>query len=68
MHRVGFLLMDGFQVMALAAQSVFEYANLVAGEPFYRIDSYSVAGGPVRSSLGMAVETRPASARITVDT
>ncbi|PLP97226.1 GlxA family transcriptional regulator [Cupriavidus pauculus] len=68
MHRVGFLLMDGFQVMALAAQSVFEYANLVAGEPFYRIESYSVAGGPVRSSLGMAVETRPASTRVTIDT
>lgn len=68
MHRVGFLLMDGFQVMALAAQSVFEYANMVTGEPFYRIDNFSVDGGQVRSSLGMLVDTRAASARVAIDT
>lgn len=68
MHRVGFLLTDGFQVMTLAAQSVFEYANMVAGEPFYGIDAFSIDGGAVRSSLGMAVDTRQASARATVDT
>lgn len=68
MHRVGFLLTDGFQVMTLAAQSVFEYANMVAGEAFYKIDAFSLEGGPVRSSLGMAVDTRPASARAMVDT
>lgn len=68
MHRVGFLLMDGFQVMALAAQSVFEYANFVLEQPFYRIDNMSVEGGPVRSSLGMIVETRSASLRAPVDT
>ncbi|TKC88701.1 GlxA family transcriptional regulator [Trinickia terrae] len=32
MHRVGFLLSDGFQVMALATQSVFEYANATVGD------------------------------------
>ncbi|AZG16894.1 GlxA family transcriptional regulator [Cupriavidus pauculus] len=68
MHRVGFLLTDGFQMMTLGAQAVFEYANLVAGEPFYRIDVYAVPGGPVRSSLGVMVEARPATARVTVDT
>ncbi|ABF11387.1 transcriptional regulator GlxA family with amidase domain [Cupriavidus metallidurans] len=68
MHNIGFLLTDGFQVMALATQSVFEYANLVAGEPFYRIRNYSIDGGPVVSSLGMTVETHAASARVAVDT
>jgi len=68
MHRIGFLLMDGFQVMALATQSVFEYANMVAGEPFYRVENYSVNGGPVTSSMGMAVETRAAGAHAAVDT
>jgi transcriptional regulator GlxA family with amidase domain len=68
MHRIGFLLIDGFQVMALATQSVFEYANMVAGEPFYAIDNYSIAGGPVRSSLGMRVETRAVGPRTAVDT
>ena len=68
MHRIGFLLTDGFQVMALATQSVFEYANLVAGETFYRIDNYSIEGGPVVSSLGMTVDTRPATTRVTIDT
>jgi hypothetical protein len=45
MHRIGFLLSDGFQVMALAAQSVFEYANVATGDPFYKLDNYSVDGG-----------------------
>lgn len=68
MHRVGFLLMDGFQVMALAAQSVFEYANMVVGQPFYRIDNFSMDGGQAGSSLGMRVDTRAVSLRSTVDT
>jgi transcriptional regulator GlxA family with amidase domain len=68
MHRIGYLLSDGFQVMALASQAVFEYANLVLREPFYRVESYSVAGGGVRSSLGMFVSTRPLSVRASIDT
>lgn len=68
MHRIGFLVMDGFQIMTLATQAVFEYANMVAGEPFYEIGSYSVDGGPVRSSLGMVVETRAVGAEHAVDT
>ncbi|MGR3907397.1 GlxA family transcriptional regulator [Burkholderia sp. SR8] len=69
MHRIGFLISDGFQIMALAAQSVFEYANLGAGEPFYAMDNYSVDGGDVRSSLGLPVATRALRGRrIDVDT
>ena len=37
MHRLGFVLSDGFQLMALATQSVFEFANFVAGEAFYEL-------------------------------
>lgn len=58
MHRIGYLLADGFQVMSLATQTVFELANTVAGEPFYVIENFSASGRPVRSSLGMSVETR----------
>lgn len=68
MHRIGFLISDGFQIMALATQSVFEYANLAAGEPFYVMDNYSVEGGDVRSSLGLSVATRALSGRVDVDT
>ncbi|CAL8478509.1 GlxA family transcriptional regulator [Caballeronia sp. S22] len=68
MHRVGYLLSEGFQVMALASQSVFEYANITAGEAFYRIENHSTTGGEVRSSLGMKIDTRPVSPRIAVDT
>ncbi len=68
MHRIGFLLSDGFQIMALAPQSVFEFANRVAGEPFYTLDNFSPDGGEVRSSLGIAVGTRPLRAAGAVDT
>ncbi|MFW0753937.1 GlxA family transcriptional regulator [Pseudomonas sp. H11T01] len=62
MHRIGYVLADGFQVMSLASQTVFEYANEVVGEPFYAIENFSAAGGAVRSSLGMIIETRPLDA------
>lgn len=59
MHRVGYLLTEGFQVMSLATQAVFEFANKVAGEPVYRIQNFSLEGGMVRSSLGMQIDTLP---------
>ena len=68
MHRIGFLISDGFQIMALAAQSVFEYANMGMSEPFYAMANYSVDGGDVRSSLGLPVATRALRGRIAVDT
>jgi hypothetical protein len=39
---------DGFQVMALASQSLFKCANVVAGEAFYSIENFSVAGSEGR--------------------
>lgn len=59
MHRIRYLLTDNFQVMAVATQSVFEFANKVAGEPFYSIETFSLAGGAVRSSIGMSIDTLP---------
>ena len=44
------LLPAGFQVMALATQAVFEFANVVAGEPFYEMTCYSMPGGSVKAS------------------
>lgn len=68
MHRIGYVLTEGFQVLALATQSVFEFANLVTGESFYAVENYSAAGGEVRSSLGLSVGTRALSARCQADT
>ncbi|KVC66133.1 AraC family transcriptional regulator [Burkholderia ubonensis] len=68
MHRIGFLISDGFQIMALVPQSVFEYANMVAGDAFYALENFSADGGEVRSSLGVAVGTRSLRGKIDVDT
>jgi transcriptional regulator GlxA family with amidase domain len=70
MHRIGYLLSDGFQVMTMATQSVFEYANFVMGSPFYALENYSEEGGEVRSSLGMNIGAlrMPAPARSRIDT
>jgi transcriptional regulator GlxA family with amidase domain len=58
MHRIGYLLSDDFQVMSLATQTVFEYANLVAPAPFYAIEIFSITGGMVHSSIGLGAQTR----------
>lgn len=68
MHRINYLLKDGFQVLALATQAVFEYANVVAGEPSYQIDNFSLAGGATRSSLGLTITVQPLSASSGADT
>ncbi|HEY0121287.1 MAG TPA: GlxA family transcriptional regulator [Rhizobium sp.] len=57
MQRVAFLLYPGFQVMSLAAASVFEFANLDGNEPIYDISYVSETGGRIVSSIGMAVDT-----------
>ena len=68
MHRIGYVLSDGFQVMALATQAAFEYANFVAKDNFYAVENYSESGGEVRSSLGVAVGTRALSPRSVAQT
>ncbi|TXI22475.1 MAG: GlxA family transcriptional regulator [Roseateles sp.] len=59
MHKLGFVMSDGFQVMAFAVQTVFELANLALGDRFYAFHCYSLNGGLVRSSNGMSLMTRP---------
>jgi transcriptional regulator GlxA family with amidase domain len=60
MQRVGFVIYPGFSVISLAALSVIEFANLAAGEPAYEVHMLSEAGGSVRSSIGVTVETTAA--------
>lgn len=64
MHRVGYLITEGFQIMSLATQAVFEFANIAAGETVYKIQNFSVGGGTVRSSPGMYMDTLPLGALV----
>lgn len=68
MHRLGFVLSPGFQLIGLGTQSVFEFANLVAGAPFYDLSCYSAEGGDVHSSSGVPVHTRALGASTQADT
>jgi transcriptional regulator GlxA family with amidase domain len=63
MQRIGFVVPEGFQMIGLAAQAVFEFANLVAGKPVYEVRVLSENGGLVRSSLGIALQTERFSGR-----
>jgi transcriptional regulator GlxA family with amidase domain len=57
MHRVGFIVPQGFQLMSLAALTAFELANLPPSGPHYDVRLLSAHGGPVRSSSGMILQT-----------
>jgi transcriptional regulator GlxA family with amidase domain len=59
MLRIGIVLYPGFQVMNLTLTTVFEFTNLVAGKPVYDVVLLSEGGGPVPTSAGFSVETRP---------
>jgi len=63
MQRIGFVVAEGFQMMALATQAVFEYSNRVAGKTVYEMRVLSENGGLVHSSLGIALQTERFSAR-----
>jgi transcriptional regulator GlxA family with amidase domain len=67
MHRIGYVLPDGFQVMALATQAVFELANLVADQPFYAVETYALDGA-AHASTGLVLQARPLTARSSADT
>ncbi|WP_313683717.1 AraC family transcriptional regulator, partial [Pantoea sp.] len=68
MHRVGLLIADQFQSLALSTLSIFEFANLVIGEPFYQCTVYSEAGGQVSSSYGISVSSMALSDHAEADT
>ncbi|TFW19591.1 GlxA family transcriptional regulator [Duganella callida] len=57
MQRIGFVVAAGFQLVGLAAQSVFEYANLAAGRPAYAVSLLSENGGLVPTSSGLMLQT-----------
>jgi transcriptional regulator GlxA family with amidase domain len=67
MQRIGFVVPDGFQMVGLAAQSVFEFANDAAGKQVYKIHVLSEDGRPVRSSLGITLHSE-AFSRTAFDT
>ena len=58
MHRIGYLLTDGFQMLALGTQSVFEFANAGLDQPFYAVEQYALEAGGVRSSMGVTVSCK----------
>ncbi len=59
MQRVGFIVLPGFQILSVAALSVFEFANWEIGEPVYDMHLLSETGGSIRSSIGISVATEP---------
>lgn len=68
MHRIGYLLTDGFQMLALGTQSVFEFANAVLAQPFYSVEHYAIAAGGVSSSMGVSVACKPIAEAGRLDT
>ncbi len=57
MHKIGYVVFPGFQLLGLAAVTAFEMANLQLGEPAYEIELLSEPGG--ESSAGFGVITKP---------
>jgi transcriptional regulator GlxA family with amidase domain len=57
MQNIGFVVFPNFQVMSFSAISVFEIANLVAGDTIYRVSLLSQHGGQVHTSAGFSVGT-----------
>lgn len=68
MHRIGLIISDNFQMLALSTLTVFEFANIVAGEDFYQTTVYSEHGGAVRSSSGIGIDSAPLSTDPQIDT
>jgi len=56
---IAFVVFPGFQVVDLAAVTVFEVANSLPGGPFYDITLLSEQGGKVISSAGVGVDSLP---------
>jgi transcriptional regulator GlxA family with amidase domain len=57
MHRIGFVLFPGAQILCTAPITVFEMANMASSKPFYEVQVLSESGGPVRTSSGITVGT-----------
>jgi transcriptional regulator GlxA family with amidase domain len=59
MLTVAMIVAPGFQVMNLAALTVFEIVNVKAEQPVYDIHFLSEEGGLVQSSMGTPIATEP---------
>lgn len=59
MHKIGYVVFPGFQLLGFAAVTAFEMANLQLGEPAYDIELLSEPGGEIKSSAGFGVITKP---------
>ncbi|MBC9879874.1 GlxA family transcriptional regulator [Bradyrhizobium sp. INPA01-394B] len=59
MHRVGLVVYPSFQLVCLAASSVFEVANLVLDTPAYQVSVRSEAGGAINGSGAVTVLSEP---------
>lgn len=59
MKRIGLVIFPGFQIVDLAAVTVFELANDLPGGPFYAIELLSENGDPIASSAGVQIHTAP---------
>jgi len=57
MRRIGFIAFPNFQVLSLSTLSVFECANMLSKEPLYKLHILSETGGPIRTSMGLTLET-----------
>jgi len=63
MHRVAFVVYPGFELLDMSGPAaVFDGANYALSErgkaPYYAVDIISAEGGSVKSSSGVAVESR----------
>lgn len=56
MRRITFVIYPGYSAMALAAVSVFETANMVAGDTLYELRFVSEKGGSVGTSSGLELK------------
>lgn len=59
MHRVGFVVPQDFQMISVAALTVFELANRLHPQPAYEVHLLSENGGLIQSSSGMRLDTEP---------
>jgi transcriptional regulator GlxA family with amidase domain len=59
MHKIGYVVFPGFQLLGFAAVTAFEMANLQLGKPAYEIELLSELGGEIKSSAGFGVITKP---------
>ena len=57
MLYVGNVVYPGFDIMTVSALSVFEYVNAQLDQQQYDVRLVSESGGPIRSSLGVVVQT-----------